>query len=1587
MDREEYFKKLEKEREETLRVEAENIKKRVRPKERMKAEGSVTGKISPASKPSPFSTKQTPSITNVLNRLPMSTPREEPANAVKAILQPLKEAADRNNKVPISTRYGGIGWIPSEEERKRALKTAAYTGESMLRGIDRGLHGVVNTGLSSISALLNQLTKETEGVRLNGRGEIIPGSTEKVGYALPERARNLISKDVENLRALRNVEGQIEEERRFQEKYQGLSPEERVLGDVTGTIGQMLPSVLANTVLPGSGLPTIALSAAGNGIKQALSEGATEEEALLYGSLSGALEAGVEKLSGGIGGLGKGYLDDIVKNIVKLPAVRNALGEGAEEMVTEFLDPYVRRMTYDENAEGPTFQDMLKAFGMGSAIGGIMSGGQSLVRNLRGTESGQTALPNAPMRERGITAGGGFGPVQLDNDGNSILKRETLQSTETPLQRSRPGVTVSDGVTRTTGAYLNPTIPQQNDTDNTQYRPRETLVPYTSQEARNFLTGTRNKVVGFGADIVDFVKNALGNKKNTDKLYLGKLPENTAFRIEQETGMNVRNFNVILPSERVRHIIRQHGNQEREILRGQKGVTAEDFSLLEKVIADPDRIIFDQTTDSYQRPVVRLEKDLGNIVVTAQAITEGNKTLNTDTFYIRQKSPLTGVNAKSEDYLHRNVRNAPQQDFLASTIPQRSDMVNTQYATTEKNDTLFGKNTVGAAERMPRLSNEELIERYGALKQGGEPRARDILLPRETPSGKTSRFVQTASESAAVDETLVGEVSEAVRDEMASYIPVSNQKSLNKAEEILRDHGYDDSLKSIRDVLNGDKRLKAEHAALAERLILEAQNRGDYATARDLIMDLALAGTEGGQFIQALGMIKRLSPEGQLLYLEKTVNRLNKGIKDKNIGSKTIKIPEEVKENILSQTTREGLDAAVDHAIHEVAQQMPATLWDKIDAWRYLSMLGNPRTHIRNIVGNAVFVPAMELKNAIGIPIERLAGAEVKSKAFLSKKDRELLEFAKSNWEENKDVLQSGGKYDTRTQLEQRKRIFKSNALESVRKKASELLEMEDLFFLKRSYVKNFARFLKANHITESQITDGSKEMNEMLQQAENYAAREALRATYRDASAIAAMMNRAERSNSALRVLMGSVVPFKKTPVNVLKRGVEYSPAGLLKGAYDTLYGIKKGKISKTEALDNLTAGLSGTAIVGLGYFLAKAGLLSGGEDDPTRKAAFDRNTGAQEYAITLPDGSSYTIDWLAPGVLPLMVGVELFQQFQNVAENETYGFDQVLSALFSITDPILELSMMEGVQGAISTFQQDSGAKFADLLANAVRSYTGQFVPTILGQIARTVDDTRRSTYSGKNDVTSKIEQGFKQSLNKLPGLSTLMEPVINHRGEEVKQEGDHWAVRLLLNTVSPGYYKKTDMTPADKEMDRLYNITGESGILPYETPKTATLDEKTYELAPKEYTEYAKTMGQTSSGALEKLIKKAAYQNMTDSKKAEIIKNINQYSKGLATYEYLKEQGMDYSSPTFDKPHSMIKKGISIEDYFLAYEAQKGIKGDKDKKGNTIALSTSKKKKEAIDRAAKDLSEEQKEILYEAFDISEKVYEKKKTKLYFQ
>lgn len=152
----------------------------------------------------------------------------------------------------------------------------------------------------------------------------------------------------------------------------------RFLGEVSEGVGGLLPYIAAGAVAgPTASLAALGLSSGGNEASFAYDNGASIDEAVGAGAKTAAKEIATEKIIGGIGGLGGGYLDNLVKKAIggnKLAGrVVNALGEGLEEVISDRLQYYIDK-EWNENAERSNWGESLHSGLIGTVISILLGG-------------------------------------------------------------------------------------------------------------------------------------------------------------------------------------------------------------------------------------------------------------------------------------------------------------------------------------------------------------------------------------------------------------------------------------------------------------------------------------------------------------------------------------------------------------------------------------------------------------------------------------------------------------------------------------------------------------------------------------------------------------------------------------------------------------------------------------------------------------------------------------------------------------------------------------------------------------------------------------------------------------------------------------------------------------------------------------------------------------------------------------------------------------------------------------------------------------------------------------------------------------
>lgn len=800
---------------------------------------------------------------------------------------------------------------------------------------------------------------------------------------------------------------------------------------------------------------------------------------------------------------------------------------------------------------------------------------------------------------------------------------------------------------------------------------------------------------------------------------------------------------------------------------------------------------------------------------------------------------------------------------------------------------------------------------YGTMRKG-EKAARDIQLPKKSGEDeKISQTVRTVLEAKATPEEMVPDIETLALEGKYSYEVYSDKAAIADADGEIKRVGWAQALTDWKSAMKAGN-VSKKNTAMGWALYNNAANSGDTETALDVLSDMVQHQRSAAQALQATRILKQVSPETQLYQAQRSIANLQTQLNEEYGDDKApkLKIDQTLAEQFMKAADQAERDAVLANIYRDIGKQMPSRFKDKWNAWRYLAMLGNVRTHVRNVVGNAGFVPVVAAKNVVATGIEkavyRLSGGKMeRSKEFVTGKGgKALLQAAAQDYAKVADVAMGGGKYsdfaNANKYIEEGRVIFQSKKpvlkqvakpLEAARKANSRALDKEDAWFSKPHYAYAMAQYCKANGITAEMIAKGG----DKVVKAREYAIKEAQKATYRDTNAFSQAISELGRmgrnsKNGAKRTIatvMEGILPFRKTPANILARGVEYSPIGLLNGFKQAIFDVQKGTKTAAEAIDAISAGLTGTGLLALGLFWAAQGLVRGHGDDDDKKNDFMELAGHQAYALELPNGTSVTLDWLAPECLPFFVGVNLWELTDGGDKPATMA--DWLTAISQVSEPMLEMSCLQSLNDVFDSVGYASSNGLPGLptaLVNAATSYVSQGIPTILGQAERTGEGLRYTTFTSKNSkLTNNVQYALGRASAKIPIWDYSQIPYIDAWGR-TESTGDV-GTRAFNNFLNPAYTSTVDMSDMEQELLRLYEVTGEN-VFPSRAKKYFNADNQEINLTGEQYVTYAQKKGGEAYKWLTELTQNATYRSMSDEEKADCIARIYSAANEVAKAE---------------------------------------------------------------------------------------------------
>jgi hypothetical protein len=736
------------------------------------------------------------------------------------------------------------------------------------------------------------------------------------------------------------------------------------------------------------------------------------------------------------------------------------------------------------------------------------------------------------------------------------------------------------------------------------------------------------------------------------------------------------------------------------------------------------------------------------------------------------------------------------------------------------------------------------------------------------------------------------------------YNQLSNAETKARADAVLA-NGQGEAVTAYQNMLSQrDPAAVPLGYELAKQYIAD----GDSDSAVELLRGMSKELTASGQFSQAAAIsLMQNDPMTALRYAQRSIDDLNaSGAKGLGRQWKDFKLTDaEIKEfENISAGDSEAIAAAMQHVGNRLAKEYPVSFTQKAAEARRLGFLLNPRTQVRNIAANVVQMPVTGLSDKVSAALQSLYAKTGTSPDFVQTKalyvDKASKDIAEQVWNQVKDTINGSSAYEQPiSDAVKNAEVFKLGAgqqhnilanvpgmkkgeqaledisqkftgenvfdqmssaksvLENIRQFTYGLLELGDAPFVKKSFTDSLANIAAANKITSAdQITA------DMIAQA----TQDAMKATYKDDNAWTQLFSSIHKLGGVGEIVM----PFSKTPANMVARSLDYSPVGLAKGLKD--FYTKGG--NPAEYIDEIAKGLTGSAGMALGAALYKSGVLTGAESDNANKKAFDKQNGFLPFAIHVPDTNIYyRISDFQPSMMSVITGVAFAQAISGDETPE----QAAKGAVVAFTNTLADNSNLSNIGDLFGNYDGLGGG-----LWDAALGLPQSMVPSLSNAIAKSTDTTVRNPY----DATDPLQSQKNQIMAKIPGLSKELPAAFDAWGDE--KQRDNAAFEQFLD---PAAFTNQTVSSRDKEIQRLYEATGDIGVYPPSVKNGTDVDG--LKLDNTQTSEYQRTAGQLNRQIVDEVMRTDEYRQADDATRVKMLKS---------AYEIGREAGKEAANPDY-------------------------------------------------------------------------------------
>ena len=329
-------------------------------------------------------------------------------------------------------------------------------------------------------------------------------------------------------------------------------------------------------------------------------------------------------------------------------------------------------------------------------------------------------------------------------------------------------------------------------------------------------------------------------------------------------------------------------------------------------------------------------------------------------------------------------------------------------------------------------------------------------------------------------------------------------------------------------------------------------------------------------------------------------------------------------------------------------------------------------------------------------------------------------------------------------------------------------------------------------------------------------------------------------------------IVPFFRTPVNIVKYAGQRTPLGVFAKSYKE--AIKKGGAEADLARARVIVGSSVMASI---TYLANEGLVTGRGPSDNRERNILRETGWQPYSIKIDD-TYYGYNRFEPAGILFGLAADSVDIYNYANEGFIEGNEGELSELAnmlaaSVTQNLTNKTFLSGITSMLDAVS-DPGRYGEDWITRFATS----FVPTAVYYARKSDDPLVR-------DAESLMDRFY----NRIPGLSEKLPARRNVFGETIQYTG----------TYSPKFLGKFGKTFSPITASKITNDTVFNELARLKiTPSIPKRNIGGVKLTAKQYQDMLSEMIPLQvKSQLEFMINSPDWKTLLDSQKEQIIKDV--------------------------------------------------------------------------------------------------------------